>query len=143
MNAADRSGTPLPRQAAVIGIVGMGYVGMPLALTASAAGFRVVGFDIDPHKVAEINAGRSYIKHIAGADVAAAVKAGRLRATTNFAEVKRRRRHHHLRADAADRAPRAGPELCRTDDRSDRAPSAQGSSGRAGIDDLARHDRRK
>ena len=50
---------------AVIGVVGIGYVGMPLALTASAAGFSVVGFDIDPHKVAEINAGRSYIRHIA------------------------------------------------------------------------------
>ena len=73
---------------AVIGVVGMGYVGMPLALTASAAGFRVVGFDIDPQRVADIAAGRSYIKHIAATDVAAAVKASRLRATTSFAEAR-------------------------------------------------------
>jgi UDP-N-acetyl-D-glucosamine dehydrogenase len=73
---------------AVIGIVGMGYVGIPLALAAWTAGFRVVGFDIDPDKVAALNAGKSYIKHIAGEDVAAAVKAGRLRATTSFAEAK-------------------------------------------------------
>ncbi len=73
---------------AVIGIVGMGYVGMPLALTASAAGFSVVGFDIDPRKVSDINAGKSYIKHIAEADVSAAVKAGKLRATTKFEEAR-------------------------------------------------------
>jgi UDP-N-acetyl-D-mannosaminuronate dehydrogenase len=60
---------------AIIGVVGMGYVGMPLALTASAAGFRIIGFDIDPRKVDDINAGRNYIKHIEGADVAAAVYA--------------------------------------------------------------------
>jgi len=71
---------------AVIGIVGMGYVGMPLALAGSAAGFSVVGFDIDPQKVEDITAGRSYIKHIAGSDVAEAVKAKKLRATANFAE---------------------------------------------------------
>jgi len=73
---------------AVIGIVGMGYVGIPLALASWTAGFRVVGFDVDADKVAALNAGKSYIKHIPGDDVAAAVKAGKLRATTSFGEAK-------------------------------------------------------
>lgn len=73
---------------ALIGVVGMGYVGLPLALTAVAAGFRVVGLDIDADRVASINAGQSYIRHIAAKDMAAAVSGGRLRATDRFAEVR-------------------------------------------------------
>ena len=72
---------------ATIAIVGLGYVGMPLALAVSAAGFRVIGFDIDPVKVDAINAGESYIKHIPGAKIAAAVRDNRLRATTNFSDL--------------------------------------------------------
>jgi UDP-N-acetyl-D-glucosamine dehydrogenase len=73
---------------AVVGIIGLGYVGMPLALAAWTAGFRVVGFDIDPQKAASINAGESYLRHIASAEIKAAVSAGRLRATTRFEEVR-------------------------------------------------------
>ena len=72
---------------ATIAIVGLGYVGMPLAVAASAAGFRVIGFDIDPVKVDAINAGESYIKHIPGAKIAAAVRDNRLCATTNFGDL--------------------------------------------------------
>jgi UDP-N-acetyl-D-glucosamine dehydrogenase len=49
---------------AVIGVVGMGYVGLPLILLAAEAGFTVVGLDIDPEKVRRLKAGESYIKHI-------------------------------------------------------------------------------
>jgi UDP-N-acetyl-D-glucosamine dehydrogenase len=49
---------------ATIGIIGLGYVGLPLARAFSGAGLRVLGFDIDPGKVAKLNAGRSYIKQI-------------------------------------------------------------------------------
>jgi UDP-N-acetyl-D-glucosamine dehydrogenase len=73
---------------AVIGVVGLGYVGMPLALAAWTAGFRVIGFDIDPKKTTSINAGESYIGHIPSSEVAAAVSAGRLRATTHFEEIR-------------------------------------------------------
>ncbi len=73
---------------AIIGIIGMGYVGMPLALAATAASFRVVGFDVDPEKVTSIQAGRSYIKHIADRDIAEAVQIGRLRATDRFDQVR-------------------------------------------------------
>jgi UDP-N-acetyl-D-glucosamine dehydrogenase len=72
---------------ATIGIVGLGYVGMPLALAAWTAGFRILGYDSDNAKVEAINAGRSYIKHISSADVAAAVRDKRLRATSKFAEL--------------------------------------------------------
>lgn len=73
---------------AIIGIVGMGYVGLPLALAAAAAGFRVVGLDIDPEKVADINSGKTYIKHIASQEIAAAVKSGRLHATDRFETIR-------------------------------------------------------
>ena len=90
----DKTETKIPPQAqpfvektAVIGVVGLGYVGLPLALTAAASGFRVVGFDTDADKIANINAGKSYIKHIAASDIKAAVKQGGLRAANKFDEV--------------------------------------------------------
>jgi UDP-N-acetyl-D-mannosaminuronate dehydrogenase len=49
---------------AIIGVVGMGYVGQPLALRYSKIGFRVLGFDIDQEKVAQLNRGQSSIEHI-------------------------------------------------------------------------------
>ncbi|MEZ0274351.1 MAG: nucleotide sugar dehydrogenase, partial [Roseimicrobium sp.] len=67
------------------GIIGMGYVGLPLALRfASTEGFNVLGFDTDETKVAELNQGNSYISHIDGGRVKETVKAGTLRATTDF-----------------------------------------------------------
>jgi UDP-N-acetyl-D-glucosamine dehydrogenase len=73
---------------ATLGVVGMGYVGLPLMLAAEAAGYCVVGFDVDPQKVEKINAGTSYFKHIGSEQIAAAVCKKRLRATTRFEEVK-------------------------------------------------------
>ena len=69
----------------MVGIVGMGYVGLPLALRFSEAGYPVVGFDIDPVRVGEMNQGRSHIAHIASEWVAKAVAAG-FRATTDMAQ---------------------------------------------------------
>jgi UDP-N-acetyl-D-glucosamine dehydrogenase len=66
----------------------MGYVGLPLALTASEAGFSVVGFDLDDAKVSHLNAGDSYLAHIATARVTAARTSGRLRATADFEELR-------------------------------------------------------
>jgi UDP-N-acetyl-D-glucosamine dehydrogenase len=59
-----------------IGIVGMGYVGLPLALLFSEERFAITGFDIDPRKVDTLNQGRSYIVRIAGADIQSARKNG-------------------------------------------------------------------
>ena len=68
---------------ATIAIVGMGYVGLPLALRYAEVGYRVLGVDIDPVKVKALNAGRSYIEHIPAATVAAARSKG-FRATDDF-----------------------------------------------------------
>ena len=68
---------------AKIGIVGMGYVGLPLALRFAEEKYQVVGFDIDTTKVNKLNEGQSYIEHIASSDVKKAVQAG-LKATTDF-----------------------------------------------------------
>lgn len=70
----------------VVGIIGLGYVGIPLALRFSEAGFRVLGFDIDGERVANLNAGRSPIRHIAGGEIAAMV-AGGFCATADFARI--------------------------------------------------------
>jgi UDP-N-acetyl-D-glucosamine dehydrogenase len=72
---------------AIIGIVGMGYVGQPLALRYSKMGFRVLGFDIDDVKVKNLNAGVSGIEHIANSDVAEAVKNG-MEVTADFARAR-------------------------------------------------------
>jgi UDP-N-acetyl-D-glucosamine dehydrogenase len=84
--ALDQLLQRLQCRTARIGIVGLGYVGLPLALTYAEAGYPVLGLDIDTVKTSAINAGQSYIQHIAGSRVAAARQAGRLEATTDFAE---------------------------------------------------------
>lgn len=68
---------------AVIGIVGLGYVGLPLAIRFSQMGYRVLGLDIAPDKVDALNRGESYIEHIAASDVAAMRDAG-FEATVDF-----------------------------------------------------------
>src|SRR5262249_42004784 len=66
------------------GVVGLGYVGLPLASEFARSGFRTTGIDLDARKIAAINAGASYIPDVPSADVAALVSAGRLSATTDF-----------------------------------------------------------
>jgi len=72
-----------------VGILGLGYVGLPLAREFASAGLKVVGFDIDPEKVERINAGRSILKHVPDKDIRSIVKAGTLRATTNMSQLGR------------------------------------------------------
>lgn len=69
---------------ATVGIVGLGYVGLPLALTFAEQGFPVLGFDVDATKVKALEAGGSYLDHIAAERVAARVADGRLQATVDF-----------------------------------------------------------
>jgi len=71
-----------------LSIIGLGYVGLPLGLQFAKSGCRVLGLDIDPAKIKEIEAGRSYIRHIPADDVAAQVKAGRFSASSDFSLVK-------------------------------------------------------
>ena len=69
---------------ATIGIIGLGYVGLPLAVTATKAGFRVLGFDIDAGRVARINGAETVIKHLDGSMLAEPIAAGRFLATDDF-----------------------------------------------------------
>ena len=84
---ADQFIASVKDRSAVIGVIGLGYVGIPLALTALRRGFRVIGFDIDATRVAQINAGTETIKHIPMDDVVSAIAAGRFEATTDFARL--------------------------------------------------------
>ncbi len=68
-----------------IAIIGMGYVGLPLALALASKDFPVIGFDVDPAKVDDLNAGRSYIGHIASDRVSAMRRKGLFEATTDEA----------------------------------------------------------
>ncbi len=72
---------------ATAGILGLGYVGLPLALAFSKAGFPVLGFDVDDSKVDQLNRGESYISHIKSAAVAEASSGGRLTATADFSRL--------------------------------------------------------
>jgi UDP-N-acetyl-D-glucosamine dehydrogenase len=66
------------------GVIGLGYVGLPLAIEFAKAGLTVVGVDLDTRKVEALSKGESYIGDVAASDVAEMVKAGRFRATTDF-----------------------------------------------------------
>ncbi len=71
-----------------VGIVGLGYVGLPLAEAFVLQGLPVVGFDIDDSKVKMLGGGKSYIKHISDERIAAMYAAGKFAATTDFAKLK-------------------------------------------------------
>lgn len=70
----------------VIGVIGLGYVGLPLAIRFSVEGFKVVGFDVDKEKVKMLNGGESYIKHIKKDDIASMANEG-FTATVKFDEI--------------------------------------------------------
>ena len=72
---------------ACVGIIGMGYVGQPLAFAAHESGFSVIGFDIDPARVSALNEGRSTIRTIPDAKVSTMLHDGRFHASANLSEV--------------------------------------------------------
>src|SRR6478609_3896855 len=74
-------------QRARVGVVGLGYVGLPLAVEFARSGFTVTGIDLDQRKIATISRGESYIPDVPSADVEALVSAGLLSATTDFSVV--------------------------------------------------------
>jgi UDP-N-acetyl-D-glucosamine dehydrogenase len=87
---AEQMRSRIELRTARVGIVGLGYVGLPLAETFSWAGYPVLGFDIDPAKVARLKRGQSYIGHISDDRVADMLAAGRFDATSDprrFADV--------------------------------------------------------
>ena len=72
----------------VVGVCGLGYVGLPLAVEKAKAGFKTIGFDVQESKVNMVNSGQNYIGDVVNEDLAAIVKSGMLRATTDFSFVK-------------------------------------------------------
>lgn len=72
----------------VVGVVGLGYVGLPLAVEKAKAGYKTIGFDVQKEKVDMVNAGHNYIGDVVNEDLEAIVKSGMLSATTDFTFVK-------------------------------------------------------
>src|SRR5829696_4932465 len=72
---------------AVVGVIGLGYVGLPLAAAFHRAGFPVLGFDVDPQKIELLRRGENYLKHLGPSLVADMRKAGRFDATADFSRL--------------------------------------------------------
>lgn len=72
---------------AVLGVVGLGYVGLPLAVEKARAGYRVIGFDVQQSKVDMVNRGHNYIGDVVDNDLAELVKSGRLSASGDFSKI--------------------------------------------------------
>ncbi|HEV7367015.1 MAG TPA: nucleotide sugar dehydrogenase [Gemmatimonadales bacterium] len=84
MSIAQDLITKAERRQVLFGIVGLGYVGLPLAVELAQAGYRVLGFDVNQGVVDGLNAGRSHVKDVTDAQLQAAMECGRLSATTDM-----------------------------------------------------------
>jgi UDP-N-acetyl-D-glucosamine dehydrogenase len=78
----------IENKSAGVGVIGLGYVGLPLATEFAGKGFKAIGFEVDESKVARIKAGESYIGDVSADTVRDSVNTGRLKATTDFAHLK-------------------------------------------------------
>ena len=77
----------MQNKSATVCVVGLGYVGLPLAIQFARCGAKVIGLDVDVAKVEQINAGQSYIKHIASETIGETLRNNQLRASTDFARI--------------------------------------------------------
>ncbi|ACP22682.1 putative UDP-glucose/GDP-mannose dehydrogenase (plasmid) [Sinorhizobium fredii NGR234] len=80
----DRLLESISARTASIGVIGLGYVGLPLAIAVARSGFPVIGFDIDPAKIVALDGGRSYIEAVSNDALAREAAAGRFHSTTDF-----------------------------------------------------------
>jgi len=78
----------IANRTARVGVIGLGYVGLPLTVEFARAGFDVTGIDLDERKVDAINSGRSYIKDVEGSEIERAVRDGKLHATGDFSALR-------------------------------------------------------
>ena len=74
-------------KSAVVGVIGLGYVGLPLCRAFHSAGYTVIGFDVDPKKIEQLNAGHNYLSHLEKTYVQEMVEAGRFEATVDFSRI--------------------------------------------------------
>jgi UDP-N-acetyl-D-glucosamine dehydrogenase len=79
----------IKNRTAVVGVIGMGYVGLPLAVELGREGFNIIGIDINTNKVNLINSGKSDIDDVSNNDLNPLVKSGKIKATTDFSELKK------------------------------------------------------
>lgn len=89
MSLADSLLKSIADHSAVVGVIGLGYVGLPLVREFSRPGFRVVGFDIDPVKVSMLKAGRSYIRHLPASLFNGAIRSGQFVPTTDMTQLRK------------------------------------------------------
>ena len=89
MSQVEETLEKIEKGSAVVGVVGLGYVGLPLVLGFAERGFHVIGMDIDREKVGAVRAGQSYIEHIPEESIEAAKRSGKLEQTTDKAEAGR------------------------------------------------------
>ena len=74
-------------KSAKVGVIGLGYVGLPLSMEFALKGFSTTGFDVDEKKIEFINNGRSYIKHIDEEKIGRAIQGNKLDVTTDFSKL--------------------------------------------------------
>src|SRR5512143_2483968 len=86
---AEKLSRRIETRKAHIGVIGLGYVGLPLAVEFAQAGFRVSGIDLNATRVRQLAAGRSYIQDVPTEDVRALVRKGLLTATTDFGVLRK------------------------------------------------------
>ena len=80
--------TKLQQRKATAAVIGLGYVGLPLALEIASAGFNVVGIDLDQNKIARLKEGKSYIGDVLDKTIAGAMKTGRFTSTSDFSSLR-------------------------------------------------------
>ena len=89
MNRLEELGDRIADGTAELGVIGLGYVGLPLAIEFARAGFNVTGIDIDEEKIRLLEAGVSYIEDVPSADLREVQQAGRLQATSDYSVLTR------------------------------------------------------
>ena len=121
-----------------VGVVGLGYVGLPLAVAFAEEGHEVAGLDADPRKIDALAAGTSYIEDVPSERLAALGRAAHRDEPLRGPELVRR--GDHLRPDSADQLARARPELHDRRRHLAGGGDAEGPAGRARVDHLPGHD---
>jgi UDP-N-acetyl-D-glucosamine dehydrogenase len=88
MSSFDTLIKKIENKEAVIGVVGLGYVGLPLAVEKAKAGYKVIGFDVQQARVEQVNQGINYIGDVVDQDLVDMIKSGQLQATTDYARIQ-------------------------------------------------------